>query len=57
MKGSLRAVRIFLAWLIVFFLLGMLYTARRGFDFPETGILAPIFAVVITVFWLRKFPK
>ena len=35
MKRSLRAVRIFLVWLFVFFLLGMLYAARRGFEFSQ----------------------
>ena len=57
MKRSLRAVRIFLVWLVVFFLMGMLYTAHRGFDFPEIRVLAPILAAVTTVYWLRKFPK
>jgi hypothetical protein len=57
MERSLRAVRIFLVWLVVCFLQGMLYTAHRGFDFPEIIVLAPIFATVATVFWLRKFPK
>jgi hypothetical protein len=57
MKRSLRAVRIFLVWVVVFFLQGMLYTAHRGFDFPEIMVLAPIFAAITTVFWLRKFPK
>jgi hypothetical protein len=57
MKRSLRAVRIFLVWLVVLFLLGMLYTAHRGFDFPEIGVVAPIMATVATVYWLRKFPK
>ena len=58
MKRSLRAVRIFLVRLVVLFLLGMLYTARRGFDFPEIGVcLVPILATVATVYWLRNFPK
>ena len=57
MKRSLRAVRIFLVRLVVLFLLGMLYTARRGFDFPEIGVFVPILATVATVYWLRKFPK
>jgi hypothetical protein len=57
MNRSLRAVKIFLVWLVVFFLLGMLYTFHRGFDFPVIGVLAPISAVVAMVYWLRKFPK
>jgi hypothetical protein len=57
MKRSLRAVKIFLVWVVAFFLLGMLYTVHRGFDSPELGVLAPILAVVATVYWLRKFPK
>jgi hypothetical protein len=57
MKRRLRAVRIFLVWVVLFFLQGMLYTAHRGFDFPEIMVLAPIFAAIATVFWLRKISK
>jgi len=57
MKRSLRAVRIFLVWLAVFFLMGLLYTAHRGFDFAEIRVLAPILAAIATVYWLRKFLK
>jgi len=57
MKNTIRTIRIFLVWLVVFFAQGMLYTARRGFDFPEIMILAPIFATVTAAYWLRKFPK
>jgi hypothetical protein len=57
MKMSLRMARIFITWLIICFLQGMLYTAHRGVDFPEISLLAPIFAAIATVYWLRKFPR
>jgi hypothetical protein len=56
-KNVIRAMKIFIMWLVVIFAQGMLYTAHRGFDFQEIILLAPIFATVITIYWLRKFPK
>jgi hypothetical protein len=57
MKKGLRMARIFIAWLIVCFLQGVLYTAHRGVDLPEISLLAPIFAAIATFYWLRKFPR
>jgi hypothetical protein len=51
----MRAIRVFAAWLCASFLMCLLYTAHRGFDFREAAIASPLFAAVVTVVWLRKF--
>jgi O-antigen/teichoic acid export membrane protein len=51
-----RALKIFLVALLVFAVLGLLYTAHRGFDFLEIAIVAPVSAAFTTFYWLRKFP-
>src|SRR6267154_1438045 len=57
METSIRAARIFLVWLVVFFAQGMMYTAHRGFDFPEITVLASIFAVIATAYLVTQISK
>ncbi|MGB8323719.1 MAG: hypothetical protein WCE52_12245 [Candidatus Acidiferrum sp.] len=56
MSQTRRALKIFLVALLIFAAQGLPYTARRGFDFLEIAVVAPVCAVLTTLFWLRKFP-
>ncbi len=56
-KRLLRVVKIFVPFLVLFTLQGMLYTGHRGFDWFGIALIAPSGAAIVTLFWLRKFSE
>jgi hypothetical protein len=54
---SFRALKLFVAFFVMFVLQGMGYTAHRGFDWLAIAIIAPSSAVIATFVWIRRYPK
>jgi hypothetical protein len=52
-----RTLKVFACWMAVLAVLGMAYTAHRGFDWPEIAVISLGGSILLTFVWFRRFPN